>query len=429
MRRILLGIIGCVGVAGFAMPSAEAAPSTLTFRYKHHLFDVPVRDLSLSEEEREIWTYRGRAFTPPAELRVDGDVLPELPDGVERTKSMTWSAESMKSLLSRRVALPLDREAGKVTIRTGSGGGYVFEGVGTPGRRVDLDALAALTAEALATGAAEVLVPVEETPPVVTVEDENLRKMGIKELVAFGESGFAGSPANRRHNIRTGLNRFNGHLIPQGTVFSFTEHLGPVDGTTGYLKELVIKGDRTVPDYGGGLCQVSSTAYRGAWEYGFPIKERRNHSYIVSYYGPVGTDATTYVPSPDIKFENDSPGALLIQTVMDQDRSEAYFLYYGTKDGRTAEVAGPYITNRTGPPPPRTETTTELPPGAKKVLGHAVPGMHVAWYRVLRKDGKETVEEFTSIYQARPDFTQIGAAAAPVIPPPSDGNIPEPSFF
>lgn len=383
----------------------------------------------MSEQDREVWTFRGQPFTPPSELRVDGDTIPPLPAGVERRIERTWSPDGLKGVLSNRIALPLDRAPGTVTIRSGSGG-YVFDGIGYPGRHVDLDALALLAAEALAAGSPDVVIPVKETPPTVIVEDPKLRSMGVKELVAIGESGFAGSPPNRRHNIKTGLARFNGHLIPQGTTFSFVETLGPVDGSTGYLKELVIKGDRTVPDYGGGLCQVSTTAYRGAWEYGFPILSRINHSYIVSYYGPVGTDATTYIPTPSMKFLNDSPGALLIQTVMDTETNEAFFLYYGTKDDRKAEIAGPYIWNRSGPPPPRVETTTDLPPGAKRVLGHAVPGMQVNWFRTVRKDGEETVEKVHSIYQARPDFTQVGGTPELNVPaetPP--GEVPPPSFF
>jgi len=139
-----------------------------------------------------------------------------------------------------------------------------------------------------------------------------------------------------------------------------------VDGSTGYLKELVIKGDRTVPDYGGGLCQVGTTAYRGVWEYGFPILERRNHSYTVSHYAPVGTDATIYPGAVDMRFKNDSPGALLIQTY--QKDNQAYFIYYGTQDSRTVELAGPYTWDHVAPPPDRFEFTTDIPPGTKKKL-------------------------------------------------------------
>lgn len=234
-------------------------------------------------------------------------------------------------------------------------------------------------------------------------------------MVTVGESDFAGSPKNRRHNIQVGLNKFNGHLIPKGEVFSFNEILGPVDGAAGYLKELVIKGDKTEPDYGGGLCQISSTAYRGVWEYGFPIVDRKNHSYVVNYYAPVGTDATVYLPNPDMKFENNSSGALLIQTYSDGDN--AYFIYYGTRDARQSEVYGPIISNRVGAPPDKFEVTPNLPPGVKRKVGDRHAGMSVVWYRTVTMPNSEPViEPVRSIYQARPLFYQIGAEAAPEIP-------------
>jgi vancomycin resistance protein YoaR len=237
--------------------------------------------------------------------------------------------------------------------------------------------------------------------------------MGIKEVVTVGESDFSGSPGPRRHNIAVGLARFNGHTIARGEEFSFDAVLGPVNASTGYQKELVILGERTLPDYGGGLCQVSTTAYRGAWEYGLPITDRRNHSFAVRYYGPQGTDATVYPPHTDLQFTNDTPGALLLQTHVENDK--AYFIYYGTRDERTSTVYGPYTWGQQEPPPPRSEYTADIPAGTMRKVGDAVPGMHAAWFRVLEHmtaSGARvsSVDGTYSIYEARPLFTQIGVS-------------------
>jgi vancomycin resistance protein YoaR len=246
------------------------------------------------------------------------------------------------------------------------------------------------------------------------VNDPVLREQGIKEFVTMGESDFHGSTKNRIHNVTTGLNKFNGHLIEKDEVFSFVKVLGPVDASTGYRKELTIIGDKTLPEYGGGLCQVSSTAYRGVWEYGFPITQRKNHSYAVSYYAPQGTDATVYPPNIDIKFKNDSPGALLIQTVIDVPNLKAYFLYYGTKDDRETSVIGPYNWGYTPAPPPRTEETLEIPAGTRRKVGEAVPGLQTAWFRTVQQDGKEVTQGTYSIYQARPLYWQVGVERLPI---------------
>lgn len=415
LRRYTSSVLRSVPIFGFLvflsfLPEASAA-GPLTYRYAHHIFTVGAREVGSWQSPGEEWTYHGRPYLPVSALRVDGDAIPPLPNGVVRTVVLMWNREAIKASLSARISAVLDREPGTVTIRGSTSDDITFDGVGFPGRSVDLDALALLTEEALRTNVVDIMIPVHETQPTVTVEDPTLRAAGVRELVAFGESNFAGSPVNRRHNIAVGLRRFDGHRIARGEMFSFVDVLGPVDGSTGYRRELVIKGDRTEPDYGGGLCQVSTTAYRGVWEYGFPITERKNHSYAVRYYGPYGTDATTYLPRPDMRFTNDSPGDLVIQTHIEGD--DAYFLYYGTKDARETDVIGPYIWGMTKAPPLRTEYTLDLPPGEKRVLGHAVPGLRAAWYRIVRRDGTEDIEAYISIYEARPDFVQIGVESLP----------------
>ncbi len=405
-----VGCVSCLVIFGF-LPIAHAAPSPLTYRHLHHLFTVPVYEMRAWVGEEEVWTFRGHAIMPPQELRAEGDTVPPLPTGYERTLRASWNRTAIEETLRRRIADHFDQEPGSVSIDRTASGAIVFEGVGFPGRAVDLAAASLLTVAALESGATDIILPVIETQPAVIVRDPALRAQGIRALVTVGESNFAGSTLNRVHNISVGLRRFNGHLIAPGETFSFVETLGRVDASTGYRKELTIIGERTVPDYGGGLCQVSSTAYRGVWEYGFPIIRRKNHSYAVSYYAPQGTDATVYPPYVDMQFSNDSPGALLIQTHMDPETHRAYFLYYGTRDNRTAHVAGPYTWNHKSPPPPRTEQTTQIAPGTQRKVGEAVPGMDVAWFRILRKDGKENIEGTYSVYQARPLFWQIGVAS------------------
>lgn len=388
--------------------SVSAASSVLTYRYLHHLFTITAADMRDWTAAEEMWTFQGREIVPPQELRSEGDAPLIVPAGYERTERVAWDRLAIEATLRRKIADRLNKEPGSVIIDQTATGTIVFEGVGLPGRTVDLSAATLLTVAALEKGVTDIVLPVLETQPALTVRDPGLRSQGILELVTVGESNFTGSTQNRLHNVEVGLNRFNGHIIASGETFSFVKVLGPVDASTGYRKELTIIGARTVPDYGGGLCQVSSTAYRGVWEYGFPIVQRKNHSYAVSYYAPQGTDATVYPPNVDIQFLNDSPGALLIQTYMDRATHKAYFLYYGTRDDRRAQVVGPYVWNRTSPPPPRTEETTDIPAGTQRKVGEAVPGMQTAWFRMMHKGDTTVIDGTYSTYEARPLFWQIG---------------------
>ncbi|PIR48186.1 hypothetical protein COU80_05600 [Candidatus Peregrinibacteria bacterium CG10_big_fil_rev_8_21_14_0_10_55_24] len=390
----------------------SAAYPALTLQYRHFLFTVDPDQYPEWHASTEVWTYQNVPIAPLPSFRVDGDTVPPLPDGVTKQVIPGWNRDAIRTVLAQQVGEVLQRDAGSVTIRRDAEGTILFDGVGMLGRTLNLDVAVDLVIAALEQGISTVILPVEEQQPLVRVEDDELTSLGIREVVAIGESDFSGSPSARQHNIGVGLSRFNGHLIPQGEEFSFNEVLGPVNSSTGYRQELVILGERTLPDFGGGLCQVSTTAYRGVWEYGFPIEDRRNHSYVVRYYSPQGTDATIYPPHTDMRFLNDGPSALLIQTHHDE-QGHAYFLYYGTRDSRTAQIIGPYTWGHTDPPPDRTEYTTEIPPGTTRKVGERVPGMRAAWYRIVQSPlaAEEKVEPVYSAYEARPRFTQIGAVS------------------
>ena len=110
------------------------------------------------------------------------------------------------------------------------------------------------------------------------------------------------------------------------------------------MPELVIKNGATEPEFGGGICQVSTTTFRAAIYSGLKITARRNHAYPVSYYNPQGMDSTVYVPQPDLKFINNTPRYILIQTKI--EGTILTFDFYGTDDGRKTTVDGPTITER-----------------------------------------------------------------------------------
>ncbi len=173
---------------------------------------------------------------------------------------------------------------------------------------------------------------------------DSIDNMGITSLIGEGRSNFKGSTKNRIFNIKVATERFNGLLIKPGEEFSFVSILGEVDGEHGYLPELVIKKDKTEPEFGGGICQVSTTVFRAAIYSGLEITARRNHAYPVSYYNPQGMDATVYVPRPDFRFINNTPGYILIQAKI--EGTELIFDFYGQDDGRKINVIGPKIIER-----------------------------------------------------------------------------------
>lgn len=267
-------------------------------------------------------------------------------------------------------------------------------------------------------GGGNPVVPLAVTVAPATVATGDVNDLGIRELLGAGRSNFKGSPKNRRHNIGVGVQSLNGLLIKPDEEFSLTQALGEVTGATGYLQELVIKGDRTTPEFGGGLCQIGTTTFRAALKSGLPITERRNHSFRIRYYDPPGMDATIYDPAPDFRFRNDTGHHILFVAEVQGD--ELVFSFYGTRDGRVVTLPNKAtILSSTPSGPVRYIATDELKPGEKKLVERPAPGGSTVFqYKVTYPDGRVNEQEFKSVYRPWPETWLIGATTTPpaVIP-------------
>ena len=243
--------------------------------------------------------------------------------------------------------------------------------------------------------------PVKRTPPDYKTEDVN--SLGIKELVGLGKSKFVGSIPSRIHNIKLAASKFNGILVKPEEIFSFNQILGEVSKETGYEQAYIIKEGQTVLGDGGGVCQVSTTLFRAALNTGLPILERQAHAYRVGYYeqdSPPGFDATVFSPSPDLKFKNDTPGHLLIQTKFDGNNKTLVFEIYGTKDNREVYISKPVISGTTPPPEDLYIDDPTLPSGKIKQIDWKAWGAKVWFdYKVTRDNQEIFSKRFYSNYR------------------------------
>lgn len=265
-----------------------------------------------------------------------------------------------------------------------------------------------------------------ETPAKISTGDTN--QLGIKEQVGLGQTNFRGSPTNRIKNIKRGASILNNLLIKPGEEFSLLEHLRPFTEENGYLKELVIKPaeGRTVPEIGGGLCQIGTTAFRVALNAGVPITARTNHFYRVPYYEPpVGMDATIYDPAPDFRFINDTGHYLLLRTLV--QGNNLIFELWGAPDGRQVEISQPEIFNVVKPPAKKTIETLDLKPGQLKCTEKAHVGSDATFnYRVSYANGEIKEKEFFSRYRPWQEVCLLGVEKL-TEPPPSEPAPPEPA--
>lgn len=249
--------------------------------------------------------------------------------------------------------------------------------------------------QALAAGQKQFTLPVAYTNPERDVF--YYYGLGIRQMLSEATTRFAGSSNERAYNVALGASRLHGYLIPPNTVFSFAKAIGEVSLATGYKKAFVISGEQTVEGVGGGMCQVSTTAFRAAYFAGLPILERRPHSYQVVYYRPAGLDATVFLPERDLKFKNDTPGNILVQTEV----KGVYltFRFFGIKD-RTATWSDPVVLSRTPALPTRFIVSPAMRPQSFQQVDFAAEGASVRVTRTVQfTDGHQLTDVLNSVYR------------------------------
>lgn len=299
--------------------------------------------------------------------------------------SLSLDLEKIKQYLKLSVSPEVDREAIRPKFEINGGKVSSWQS-GVAGRQIDIEETAKKINQEFLAGGREIQLITKAIETEATAGEEDFY---IKEIIGTGYSNFSGSPENRRKNIAVGARAVHGILIKPGEEFSLIKALGDVSKETGYFPELVIKGNKTVPEYGGGLCQIGTTIFRTALSSGLPITARQNHSYRVGYYEPAGTDAAVYIPWPDVKFVNDTGNYILIQSRL--AKNDLYFDFWGVKDGRVATTSKPVVYNIVKPEPTKIIETDSLLPGEKKCTEKAHNGADAYFdYKVIYPEGATT---------------------------------------
>jgi len=243
-------------------------------------------------------------------------------------------------------------------------------------------------------------LPLTLITPKINTESEN--DLGIKELLGKGMSSFRHSSTIRNFNVEKGSSIVNRVLVAPDEAFSFLKALGEVTLDNGYKKAYVIKKGKTELDVGGGVCQVSTTFFRAILDAGLDITERHAHAYRVSYYeenSRPGFDATVFIPSPDLKFINDTGHHLLIQSIYDGKNKKLTYEIYGTSDGRKVEINNYRQWDAQPAPPDVWIDDPTLAPGKVIKDESKVPGLKTSFeWKVTR--GEEVLHQktFTSAY-------------------------------
>lgn len=244
---------------------------------------------------------------------------------------------------------------------------------------------------------------VSSTSPKKTLSSTN--DLGINELIAFGDSYYAGSIQTRVFNVSLTSERINLHIVPPGQEYSFNKALGEVSAKTGFKPAYIIRNGMTELGDGGGVCQVSTTLFRALLDGGLQITRRRPHSYRVGYYEQnslIGLDATVYTGEVDLRFINDTPDHILISSQADSANRYMKVEIYGTNDGRTTEIKDYKTWDAKPALPPQYIPDPELPTGKLKQIDWSAPGLKASFVHVVKNSQGEIIREDTYFSNYRP---------------------------
>lgn len=291
------------------------------------------------------------------------------------------------------------------------------------GRTVRREELAAALREAIGSDRHEVAIPVETgSAPAVSTE-ALMADLGVTEMVALGDSGFAGSDAGRDLNVRLAAERLDGTLVPPGGVFSYNAAIGTLFDSGYAQADATIEGSGGTAE-GGGVCQVSTTVFRAALNAGLPIVEWWPHSYRSPFYEQQGWSAgfdaaivQVYgddAAGTDLRFQNPTDGWILVGARVDEDAHLVVELR-GTDPGYTVEFGDPITEWTAAAPAPEIAVDPALAPGDVVEERAATEGLTVSVVRrVYDGAGNEiATDTFVSPYQPRAAVQRVGPDAAP----------------
>ncbi|MBM4412289.1 MAG: vanomycin resistance protein VanB [Chloroflexi bacterium] len=220
----------------------------------------------------------------------------------------------------------------------------------------------------------------------VPINQANVNTLGLVAIVSEGKSDFTGSAPYRVTNIEAGLKQLDGILIAPGEEFSFNNAIGEIDAANGFVEGYAIIANRTQLEFGGGICQDSTTLFRAAFWAGLPITERWGHSFYISWYdkyGPTGMDSTIFTGGPDLKFVNDTGNWILIQAEANVKTGVASIKFYGTPTNRKVELTHFIYDRAPAPTDPVYVADEEQPAGTVKHSDRARDGLSIEIRRTI----------------------------------------------
>ena len=208
------------------------------------------------------------------------------------------------------------------------------------GRTFDVEAAEKAWAEA--SYGDTVVIPMTVTNPEHTTEEINsmlfadklsknwtMVKLLNRDYCDEVRTSLSGSSDNRISNVKKACALLDGLILIPGQTLSFNDTLGERTEANGWLPATAYADGEVRQEYGGGICQVSSTLYNAVLYSNLEIVDRSCHQFQVGYL-PWGMDATVSWGGPDFKFRNNADYPIKIHAWVDEETNECCVQILGT---------------------------------------------------------------------------------------------------
>lgn len=333
----------------------------------------------------EIGTDSVTIFAGKPGVHFDTDAVRQLMD--EKIRLMDFEPYEVSTELSETPAIDIDKIAGEVigdavsaTVNKEDGKTIVPE---KPGVQFDIEEARTIIGD----GSAESYeIPATITPAKVTAED--LKEVLFRDTLAQTSTYLDESNTARTNNVRLAAASINGTILNPGDEFSYNGVVGERTEARGYKPAGAYVNGQVVDEFGGGVCQPSSTLYMAVLRADLEVTERHNHSFTVAYT-PLGEDATVDYGNLDFRFKNDTDYPVKI--LAEQTNGQMIMTIVGTKTtDKKVETRTEVLETYTPQTIEKKDNTMKV--GQTRVETTPITGYSTRTYKVITENGKTTEE-------------------------------------
>lgn len=251
-------------------------------------------------------------------------------------------------------------------------------------------------------------IPAQISTPDL-LEQDAIDRLFAKTLGTY-KSHFNSGDVSRSSNIYLASGTIDGTILMPGESFSYNGVVGKRTPEAGYKMANVYINNEIDQDYGGGICQVSSTLYCAVLYANLEVNERVNHQIAVSYV-PLGQDATVDWGNIDFRFTNNTGYPLKI--VSNAAGSSISMSLLGYKDiNEVVEITPVHISSIA--PAEIEEEDPELPLGEREIVSQGAAGSVVETYKTVTTDGVRGQRTFISRSRYAAGKTKVKVGTKPL---------------